>query len=115
STTVGGALFETVGNPYASAIDLRNLSFGAGINSTIIVWDPTIGGAYGYGKFQTLYLNGDGTNNGTNEYVNLLSSSAYGPAGSSNNYIQSGQAFVIQGVGSGGTLTFKEDDKAAGD
>ena len=42
STTVLANKFESVGNPYASAIDLRNLSLPAGINSTIIVWDPDI-------------------------------------------------------------------------
>src|SRR4029078_5272776 len=34
--------------------------------------------------------------------------------GTVNNNIQSGQAFVIQSAGAGGTLTFKESDKAAG-
>ena len=31
---------------------------------------------------------------------------------SPNNYIQSGQAFILQSVGAGGTFTFKEGDKA---
>ena len=93
STTVLAGNFESVGNPYASAINLKNLSFGSGINSTVIVWDPTlgIGSAYGLGAFQTLFLNGG-------NYVNLLTSTAYGPANSVNNYIQSGQAFIIQAL-----------------
>ena len=33
------------------------------------------------GGYQTLYLEGDGTNNGTNNYINLLPSTAYGTAG----------------------------------
>ncbi|MEO8416539.1 MAG: hypothetical protein ABI472_22940 [Ginsengibacter sp.] len=115
STTVGATQFESVGNPYASAIDIRSLSLGSGINSSLVVWDPTISGSYGLGAFQTLYLDGDGTNNGTNNYVNLLSSAAYGTAGTANNYIQSGQGFFIQGVSpAGGTLVFKESDKSGG-
>ena len=105
--TVGGAQFESVGNPYASAIDLNTLAYGAGINTTVIVWDPTIGGTYGLGAFQTLFRNGG-------HYENVLSSTAYGPAGTTNNYIQSGQAFIIQGTGAGGTLTFAESNKAPG-
>jgi len=105
--SVMAGLFQSVGNPYASSIDLRSLSLGSGINSTIIVWDPTIGGAHGLGAFQTLFLSGG-------NYANLLSSKAYGPAGTSHNFIQSGQAFIIQGLGAGGTLNFKESDKASG-
>ena len=108
SSSVGAGQFTSVGNPYASALDLRNLSYGAGINKTVIVWDPTLttGSAYGYGAFQTLvYMAG--------HYENLLTSTAYGLAGTTNNYIQSGQAFFIQSIGAGGTLTFKESDKAA--
>ena len=97
-STVVANKFESVGNPYASAIDIRKISMDANINSTIIVWDPTlgIGSVYGLGAFQTLYLNGDGTNNGTNNYINLLTSTAYGTAGTINNNIQSGQAFIVQ-------------------
>lgn len=102
---------QSVGNPYASAINIRNLSFGSGISPTIFVWDPTLTtqSAYGLGAFQTLYLNGG-------NYVNLLASDAYGPSGTANNFIQSGQAFIIQAAGSssGGTLVFKESDKANG-
>ena len=117
STTVLPNTFESVGNPYASSIDVRNVSLTAGINSTIIVWDPTlgIGSAYGLGAYQTLYLNGDGTNDGNNDYVNLLPSIAYGAAGTSHNTIQSGQAFLIQALPAlGGTLSFSESAKASG-
>ena len=109
--------FESVGNPYASAVDLRKLSLSAGVNSTIIVWDPTLGtgSAYGLGAYQTLYLNGDGTNNGSNNYINLLTSPAYGAFGTINNNIQSGQAFIIQALPAlGGNLSFAESAKANG-
>ena len=109
STTVLPNKFESVGNPYASAIDLTKLSIPAGINTSIIVWDPTlgIGSTNGLGAFQTLYLhNGD--------YINLLPSVAYGAAGTKNNLIQSGQAFIIQAFpAQGGTLSFTENAKAS--
>ena len=106
STNVAVGKFESVGNPYASSIDLRKLSFGTNLNTSVMVWDPSIGNrGYGLGAFQTLYLD-----NGN--YVNLLSSAAYGPAGTSNNFIQSGQAFIIQAGDDSGSLTFKETDKA---
>ena len=108
SSSVGLNQFTSVGNPYASPLDLRNLSYGSGISTTVIVWDPTITtgtSAYGLGAFQYLFTI-DGVS-----YLNLLTSAYYGPALSSNNYIQSGQAFIIQDNG-GGTLTFKETDKA---
>ena len=60
STTVGGTLQESVGNPYASAINLKNLTFPAGVNTTVITWDPTIGGVNGFGAFQTLFHWGNG-------------------------------------------------------
>ena len=68
--SVAAGQFQCVANPYASAIDLRSISLGAGINNTIIVWDPTMNGIFGFGDFQTLFLSGG-------SYVNLLGSKAY--------------------------------------
>src|SRR6476659_2702919 len=42
STTVIANKFASVGNPYASAIDLRKVSADAGVASSVIVWDPTL-------------------------------------------------------------------------
>ena len=39
---------------------------------------------------------------------------SYGPPGSINNYIQSGQAFFVQSSGSSGTVSFTESAKAGG-
>ena len=92
STMVQAGKFESVGNPYAASIDLRNLGIGGatGISDVVIVWDPSIGSTqYGVGAFQTLFLSGG-------HYVNLLPSVDYGSAGSTHDYIQSGQAFFIQ-------------------
>ena len=110
--SAAGLGLTSVGNPYASALDLRNLTYGSGVNTTVIVWDPTItssasGSVYGYGAFQYLFFDIP-----SGVYKNLLASAAYGSAMSPNNYIQSGQAFILQSVGAGGTFTFKEGDKA---
>ena len=81
------------------------------------MWDPTlgIGSAFGLGAYQTLYLDGDGTNNGTNNYINLLPSAAYGAAGTTNNNIQSGQGFIIQALPAlNGTVSFTEGAKVSG-
>lgn len=107
--TVHANKFESVGNPYASAIDLTKLELSS-IYPTIIVWDPTLtfGSPYGLGAFQTLYLNG------SNNYENLLPSTAYGPSGTQNNFIQSGQAFFVQAGVSDGTISFTENAKTSG-
>lgn len=118
---VSGNSFTSVGNPYASAIDLRQLTLGSGganfgqeINSTVAVWDPTLttGSAYGLGAFQYLYF--PNPNNKIN-YVNQYTSAAYGPAGTIHNDLQSGQAFIIQDEinTGGGTMSFTEADKSA--
>ena len=53
-TTVVAGDFESVGNPYASAIDMRNITLTGGTQQFFTVWDPRLGGAYNYGAFQTL-------------------------------------------------------------
>jgi hypothetical protein len=92
-----------VGNPYASSIDLTQLST-SGLKNVIYVWDPTLGGAYGDGGYQTLTLQGSG-------YLVTPGGSAAYSAGSPN-LVSSGQAFiVVTGNATSGTITFKETDK----
>ncbi len=110
--TVADGQFESVGNPYASAIDMRNFLLSGGTSQNYIVWDPRLGGAYGYGGFQTL------TEIGSNFYA-VPGHGSYGYFNSSadnvtDNYIQSGQAFFIQASGSNGSLSFDESAKATG-
>jgi hypothetical protein len=97
--------FQSVGNPYASAVDIRKMS-ATGINPDIIVWDPTltIGNPYGVGAYQTLYKDGD-------NYRNLLPSSTFGPAGSISNNIESGMAFFVQSFDTDGQVYFTESAK----
>src|ERR1022692_4497797 len=61
TTTVNANSFESVGNPYASSVDLRLIgTTGGGSNNSYIVWEPRLGTQNGYGAFQTLTLiNGD--------------------------------------------------------
>ena len=107
SVSVKAGKFQSVGNPYASDVDIRKLTM-TGLNPDIIVWDPslTIGSSYGYGAYQVLYKSGD-------NYVNLLSSPDYGPAGTINNNIASGLAFFVQSDGSAGKVIFTENAKAS--
>jgi hypothetical protein len=99
--------FQSIGNPYASAVDIRKIS-ASGINPDIIVWDPTltIGNLYGMGAYQTLYKDGD-------NYRNLLPSSTFGPAGTINNNIESGMAFFVQSFDTDGQVYFTENAKTS--
>lgn len=103
--------FESVGNPYPSAIDLTKLTLnesGGGVQDIFYVWDPklTVGpnSAYGLGAFQVLTRNGaayDVTPGG-------------GSYGATTSFIQSGQAFFVNAPFAAGTLKFTEACKVAG-
>ncbi|RYF76284.1 MAG: hypothetical protein EOO39_05760 [Cytophagaceae bacterium] len=90
--------FAVVGNPYPSAIDLRQVNR---TNTTLdlYVWDPSLGGSFGLGAFRTLALN-DFTNN----YETV-------PGGEVYNFIESGQAFFVRARNGDGFVTFDEQDK----
>jgi subtilisin-like proprotein convertase family protein len=103
--TVKKNTWESIGNPYPSQIDIRKLTLTGGVDKTIFVWDPKLGGSYGLGAFQTLTF--DGTN-----YSATPGGGSYGSG--ANNYIQSGQAFMVQATGSDGTVRFTEGMKASG-
>ena len=107
AVNVKAGKFQSVGNPYAADVDLRKLTM-TGLNPDIIVWDPslTIGSSYGLGAYQVLYKSGE-------NYVNLLSSPDYGPAGTINNNIASGVAFFVQSDGDQGQVIFTEKSKAS--
>ena len=96
---------ESIGNPYASAIDLRNITRTGGVAEFVYVYDPRLGGVSSLGAFQTLYLSGG-------NYYATPGGGSYGPG--INNYIQSGQAFLVQATGTNGTVSFTEDAKVSG-
>ncbi len=104
--------FESVGNPYASAIDFRQLGFTGGVQTDFFyLWDPkltTIGvnSAYGLGGFQSFSWN-----TGTLSWDVTPGGGSYS---GSNRYIESGQAFFINAPLSAGTLSFSESAKVSG-
>ena len=104
-TNVVAGKSESVGNPYASAIDLRNITRTGGVAEFVLVYDPRLGGSNSLGAFQTLYLSGG-------NYYATPGGGSYGPG--INNYIQSGQAFLVQATGTNGTVSFTEDAKVSG-
>ena len=103
---VNAGEFTAIGNPYASAIDARYISK-TGVKNFFYLWDPKLTGNYGYGAYQTLSYSGG-------DYVITPGGGSYPASGMPSNFIQSGQAFFVQGDIGGGSVTFKEDIKTAG-
>ncbi len=112
--TVKAGKFESIGNPYASALDLRQITKSGGANEFFYVWDPRLGGNYGYGGYQTLSFNGTDyeATPGKGSYSDPVSS--YVGTIDNANYIQSGQAFLVQATGSDGYVNFTEAAKDNG-
>jgi autotransporter-associated beta strand protein len=97
---------QSVGNPYASAINFTSLlSTSSNIDSKFYVWDPLLPGSYGYGGFQTISsVNGYRPIPGGTENYN--DSTSY-------TNIQSGQAFFVYST-PGGDVNFSESNKETG-
>jgi hypothetical protein len=107
AVSVAAGATVSIGNPYASAVDLRNLTYsGIAGGPAFYVWDPKLTGSYGLGGYQTLSLSGG-------NFIVVPGGGSYGTIGSTQNYIQSGQAFFAIG-GAGGNVTFTEAAKASG-
>jgi hypothetical protein len=107
SSTVLPGKIESVGNPYASAIDFTSLTTTGSVDAKFYVWDPLLTNNY----------------NGLGGYQSISSTNGWKPVpGGTLNYdaavacktIQSGQAFFIFSSGSGGTVTFTENCKVIG-
>ncbi|MEO6489557.1 MAG: T9SS type A sorting domain-containing protein, partial [Ferruginibacter sp.] len=110
---VAAGTFESIGNPYASAIDFSLVSKTGGVQTDFFyMWDPKLttttgagaNSAYGLGGFQTFSWNGS-TYNVT-------------PGGGSysgtNRNIESGQAFFVRAPFTAGTVSFNESCKVDG-
>ena len=105
STTVVATKFESIGNPYASAINIERITK-SGVDEFIFLWDPQLGGAYSLGAYVT--FSHDIPNH---RYVPTPASPTYpGPITD----IQSGQAFLMQATASNGTVSFTESAKSIG-
>ena len=85
-----------VNNPYASPLDLRQIS--QSDNVFYYVWDPNRGGTYGLGAFQTLSWNGT-------DYDVVPGGGSYG---ATNNFIASGQAFFASTLGADTSVQLTE-------
>lgn len=100
--------FGMIGNPYASAIDMRNITKSGGCtNTAFYLWDPKLLGSYDIGAFQTLTYSGG-------NYIIIPGGGSYGSAGSTVNTIQSGAAFLVEASGSSGTIAIPESAKVNG-
>ena len=109
SITSGG--YQTIGNPYPSAIDFSNtagvvFNRGANIDNAFYVWDPTLAGSNNLGGYQTM--------SATNNWIPVPGGTTYYPTGIPSPMIQSGQAFFMHATGTGGTVSFNESAKTSG-
>ena len=99
--------FESIGNPYASAIDFRSLNITGGVQTDFFyVWDPKltsigINSAYGLGGFQTFSWNGS-------SFDVIPGAGSYS---GSNRNIESGQAFFVHAPFTAGAVAFPESAK----
>lgn len=93
--------YQTVGNPYASAIKLNNIQFNdtLGISKTFYIWDPKTLGSANVGKFITCSGNGSSFT-----YTGNTSLYQNNPG-----VIESSGAFMVPG--NGGSIVFHESDK----
>ena len=103
STPAAADMFTSIGNPYASAIDMTKVQKTGNVDEFFTVWQSFTFGNYGYGSWITYELDPTDDN-----YHNVNNLSII------NNNIQSGQAFVVQTTGGTGNLIFNESSKAAG-
>jgi hypothetical protein len=102
TTAVPANKEASIGNPYAAPLDMTKVLTvnSTGVNEFFTIWNSTQGGQYGYGIFQTYSRNPV-----TGDYNST-------PGNIKNNFIQSGEAFLVQATGSAGNLVINETSKA---
>ncbi len=110
SVTIPAAVnYFPVGNPYASALDLKIIkSLSTGVGGTFVIWDPKLTGGFGLGAFQYLTQLSPG-----GDFIITPGGGSYGSIGSVVNEIQSGAAFFVQGSGAGGSVNITESAKSS--
>jgi len=105
-SVVPAGKFQSVGNPYASTIDFEKISF-SNIGSNYIAWDPTLGGIYGFGGYQTIAA--------ATDYAAVPGGTSTYSSTGNYQYIQSGQAFFVSNyTNTDGFVSFSEDCKTSG-
>lgn len=106
SISIAAGKYESVGNPYPSAINFAQLNKAGGLADMFYVWDPKLTGDYGFGAWQTIVSNspspGYSVTPGGGSYTN------------GNTNIQSGQAFLVYAPYSSATINFTENCKVSG-
>ncbi len=106
TSIVPAGKFQSVGNPYASVIDFSKIN-STNIESSYTAWDPTLGGKYGLGGYQTISA-------ATNYKAVPGNTTIYNSTSDYRN-IQSGQAFfVFNYTASPGSVSFTEGCKLSG-
>ncbi|MEO8769745.1 MAG: T9SS type A sorting domain-containing protein [Ferruginibacter sp.] len=105
ATSVLANKFESIGNPYASAVDFTAITITGAVDNTYYVWDPLLAGN-GYGGYQTIsaVTGWKPSPGGTVNY----------PVGIAVSSIQSGQAFLVHATGAAGIVSFTEAAKISG-
>ncbi len=101
--------FESVGNPYPSAIDFEKLyQKSPGIDPVYYAWDPSLVGSYNAGGYQTMAA-------ATGYIATPGGGKIYYQQGMAQRNIQSGQAFFVRTSSSGNaTINFDEQVKTSG-
>ncbi len=95
--------FTPVNNPYASQIDMVKLSPDGITYPAFYVWDPNLGGTYGYGAFVTFLWNP-----GTSHFDITNSGGSYADG---DHIIDNGQAFLVSTLGTGFSIAVTENVK----
>jgi hypothetical protein len=106
TSVVTAGKFQSVGNPYASVIDFSKIKT-TNIESAFRAWDPTLGGNYGLGGYQTITA--------ATGYTAVPGGTANYNSTTDYRYIQSGQAFfVFNYTLTNGSVNFPESCKTTG-
>lgn len=103
--TIPAARFQSVGNPYASAVDFQAIrALSTNVDAKFYVWDHSLGGSYQSGGWQTITA--------ANGWRPVPGSALY-PAGTPMTTIQHGQAFLVYNTSGTlpGTVRFQESVK----
>jgi hypothetical protein len=103
----GTGTLAVIANPYAAAIDLKQLTYSNTGAIDIYVWDPKLGGAYTLGGYQVISRAAPGLD----FKISSPGGGRYGGVTSPMNTIESGLAFYIKGNASAQTVTMNENAK----
>jgi len=97
--------YQSIGNPYASAVDFSKL-ITSNIDHSFYVWDPSIQGSYNAGGYQTI--------SATTGFIAVPGASTIYASNADYRNIQSSQAFMVHNSSSvNGSIQFTEDCKMA--